>query len=79
MIQKFTNASSNYQKKRGKEDQNREEDQKKHNTFFTTLGLEDFFIRFAEKQLLNSTFFEFSAKDSHNVGEWKMSSRFYFA
>ena len=48
-----------------------EEDQKTDNTYFTTLALEDFFIRFAEEQLLNSTFFEFSAKDNHNVGEWK--------
>ena len=72
VIQKFKNASFNYQKPR------REEDQKKNDTFFTTLALEDFFIRFAEEQLLNSTFFEFSAYDSHNVGEWKMSRRFYF-
>ena len=69
VIQKFKNASFNYQKGRGEENQKIEEDQKKSNTFFTTLALEDFFIRFAEKQLLNSTFFEFSAKDSHNVGE----------
>ena len=63
VIQGFKNISINFQKL------NRKEDQKKDNVFLTTLALEDFFIRFAEEQSLNSTFFEFSANDSHNVGE----------
>lgn len=75
VIHEFKNVSINYQK------MNRTctEDQKKENTFFTTLAFEDFFIRSAEEQLLNSTFFELSANDSQNVGEWKMSRMFYFA
>ena len=71
VIQQFESVSFNYQQ------MNREEDKKKENTFFTTLAFEDFLIRFAEEQLLNSTFSELSANDSH-VGEWKMPHRFYF-
>ncbi|KAL9963228.1 hypothetical protein ACROYT_G032406 [Oculina patagonica] len=40
--------------------------QRMENTFFTTLALEDFFVRFAQEQL-SSTFTESSSNDSHKV------------
>lgn len=53
--------------------------QRMENTFFTTLALEDFFVRFAQEQL-SSTFTESSSNDSHKVGELKLflHTVFYF-
>lgn len=62
LIQEFRNFSFNYQQ------MNITEDQKEGNTFFTTLALEDFFVRYGQEQL-NSTLTESSVNDSHKVGE----------